>query len=129
MTRRAHILLLGLLATACVDDHPIYDGVAFEVESAPPSPVSVESDRIELVVGVAVRVYAEPISRSDVEYRNRDAFSLRSEDPDILEVYNTDDERTFVLVGVAEGRTCLEVRVNRRERECIDVRVLPGLDD
>lgn len=129
MTRRAHILLLGLFAAACADDHPIYDGVEFEVESAPPSPVSIESDRIELVVGVAVKVSAEPISRSDVDYRDRDAFALRSDNPDILEVYNTETDRTFVLVGVAEGRTCLEVKVNRRERECIDVRVLPGPEE
>jgi hypothetical protein len=116
--------LLVLVCTGCADDRKEYAGLSFDVQSAPPLPASVESDRIELVVGVAVQVGVEPVSTGGREYSEDDLLALRADDADVLGVYATEDARTFVLVGVREGDTCLQVKINRREQECIDVRVL-----
>jgi hypothetical protein len=118
------ILLSSLCVMACVRDEK-YDGLSFDVQSAPPVPVSVESDRIELVAGIAVKVSVKPESDGR-SYSSKDAVTLRAEDSAIFEVYSSEDAREFVLVGLREGNTCLEVRINRREEECIEVRVLPA---
>jgi hypothetical protein len=114
----------GLLALGC-DEGPHYAGMTFEPLSSPPVPVSIESDRIEIPVGIAVQVRATPES-SGSEYKGGALVSLRAEDDDLLAVYGTEDKHEFVFVGLREGETCLEVRVNRTERECIEVEVLPG---
>ena len=118
--------LLAALASAACDDSPRYAGLEFDVQSAPPSPVSVESDRIELSAGLAVKVGVDPISAGGAEFTRRDKLALRADDEDVLAVYATEDAREFVLVGLREGETCLQVRINRQERECIDVRILPS---
>jgi hypothetical protein len=88
--------------------------------------VSVESDRIELVAGLAVKVGVDPISAGEGDYSGRDLVALRAEDTDLLAVYAAEDAREFVLVGLREGDTCLQVKINRQERECIDVTILPS---
>jgi KaiC/GvpD/RAD55 family RecA-like ATPase len=42
----------------------------------------------------------------------------------VLGVYDTTFGRQFVLVGLRKGKTCLQVKINRDKKECIDVRVL-----
>jgi hypothetical protein len=120
------LLLSALACTGCDDDSPRYAGLSFDVQSAPPVPVSVESDRIELVTGLAVKVGVDPISAGEGDYSGRDLVALRAQDGDLLAVYATEDAREFVLVGLREGDTCLQVKINRQERECIDVRILPS---
>jgi hypothetical protein len=121
------LLLLSMLACAgCDDGAPRYAGLSFDVQSAPPVPVSVESDRIELVAGLAVKVAVDPISAGESDYSGRDLVALRAEDADLLAVYGSEDAREFVLVGLREGDTCLQVKINRQERECIEVRILPS---
>lgn len=119
-------LLAALASAACDDDSPRYAGLEFDVQSAPPSPVSVESDRIELSAGLAVKVGVDPISAGGAEFTRRDKLALRADDEDVFAVYATEDAREFVLVGLREGETCLQVKINRQERECIDVRILPS---
>jgi hypothetical protein len=121
--RRWGLLLCAGLAFGC-DEGTHYVGVSFEPQSAPPVPVSFESDRIEIPVGIAVQVEARPESSGEA-YDKHDLLGLRADDEDLLAVYATEDERQFVFVGLREGETCLEVRLNRSERECIDVRVVP----
>ena len=113
------------LCAGCADDDPEYAGLAFDVQSAPPVPVSVESDRIELIAGLAVKVGVQPIS-SGRKYTDHDLVALRADDADLLAVYSGEDEREFVLVGLREGRTCLQVKLNRQERECIEVQISPA---
>ena len=98
--------------------------MTFVAQSSPPVPVSIESDRIEIPVGIAVKVKATPESTGS-EFKERTLLTLRAEDDDLLAVYATENEREFVFVGLREGDTCLEVRLNRTERECIDVEVVP----
>ena len=124
MKRFCLLSVLGLLALGC-DEGTRYAGMTFEPQSSPPIPVSIESDRIEIPVGIAVKVKATPESTGD-EYKENALLSLRAEDDDLLAVYATEKEREFVFVGLREGETCLEVRVNRTERECIEVEVLPA---
>jgi hypothetical protein len=125
--RAHHLLLLVAVAWAgCDEDSPRYAGLEFDVQFVPPVPVSVESDRIELIAGLAVKVGVDPISASATDYSGRDLVTLRAEDADLLAVYGTEDAREFVLVGLREGDTCLQVKINREERECIEVRILPS---
>ncbi|HEX6240157.1 MAG TPA: hypothetical protein VFZ61_04670 [Polyangiales bacterium] len=121
--KRWSLLLCVCLGVAC-DDGPHYVGVSFEPQSAPPVPVSFEPDRIEIPVGIAVEVEVRPESSGEA-YDKHDLLVLRADDEDLLGVYATEDERQFVFVGLREGETCLEVQLNRQQRECIDVRVVP----
>jgi hypothetical protein len=116
-----------VLAGACADDRKVYAGLDFEITSATPDPVSIRSDRITLVAGEAVRVTATPVS-SERDYTRGDTLALRAEDEAVLEVYAGQDDREFVLVGLTPGTTCLSVRIDRREEDCIDVRVLAPTD-
>lgn len=120
---------LCVLAAGCAEDRLVYSGTEFEVQSAPPSPVSFEPDRIELMAGVAVKVRAIPHSSGELEYSDRDLLTLRAAAPNVLEVYSTENEHEFVLVGAEVGQTCLEVTINRKREECIDVRVLASVSE
>lgn len=123
MKRARLALALALLAFGCAPSAD-YDGLSFEAKSAPPVPVSFEPDRIEIPVGIAVKIEVTLHSEGR-RYDEDDLLTLRADDEDVLEVYNAGSDREFVFVGLREGDTCLEVRVNRKEKECIEVRVLP----
>lgn len=124
MNQRISCALAALVLMACVRDEK-YDGLSFDVQSSPPVPVSVEGDRIELVAGIAVKIEVKPRSAGR-SYSSNDEVNLRADDSAIFEVYGAEDAREFVLVGLREGESCLEVRINRRMEECIEVRVLPA---
>ena len=122
MKRARFGFALALLAFGCAPSTD-YDGLSFETKSVPPVPVSFESDRIEIPVGIAVKIDVTLHSEGRA-YDDDDTLSLRADDEDLLEVYGAGGGREFVFVGLREGDTCLEVRVNRKEKECIEVRVL-----
>lgn len=122
-------LALCLLAAGCAEDRLEYAGTDFEVQSAPPSPVSFEPDLIQIVAGVAVKVHATPHSSGELEYTEQDLLTLRATAPEVLEVYGTEDAREFVLVGAEAGQTCVEVTINRKREECIPVRVLAPVSE
>jgi hypothetical protein len=124
MNKRILCALAALTLMACVRDEK-YDGLSFDVQSSPPVPVSVESDRIELIVGIAVKIEVSPRSAGR-SYSSRDQVDLRADDSDLFEVYGAEDPREFVLVGLREGESCLEVNINGRMEECIEVRILPA---
>ena len=126
MNSRIACALAALMLMACVRDEK-YDGLSFDIQSSPPVPVSVEGDRIELVAGIAVKVEVRPRSAGR-SYSRNDQVSLRADDDSIFEVYGAEDPREFVLVGLREGESCLEVRINGRMEDCIEVRVLPAQD-
>jgi hypothetical protein len=124
MNKRILCALAALTLAACLRDEK-YDGLSFDVQSSPPVPVSVESDRIELIVGIAVKIEVSPRSAGR-SYSSRDQVELRADDSDLFEVYGAEESREFVLVGLREGESCLEVNINGRMEECIEVRVLPA---
>jgi hypothetical protein len=123
MKRAGWGFALAMLALGCAPKTE-YDGLSFAPKSAPPLPVSFEPDRIEIPVGIAVKVDVK-LHSDGREYDEDDLLTLRADDEDVLEVYGAGSDRSFVFVGLREGETCLEVRVNRKEQECIEVRVLP----
>ena len=69
-----------------------------------------------------MEVLAIPVFDYGTE-RRRDV-TLRPGDDEIFDVYHGEGDGEFVLVGLRPGRSCLRVRIGRREQECIDVRVL-----
>ncbi len=114
-------LSLLLLAAAC---HPTYGHVDLTLYSSPPVPVRVESDEVELPVGVAVAIDVEPKSGNDYEYFKDDEVTLDTEDRQILRVDPTENPRRFVLTGVKAGQTCVVVEVFGEREECIPATVL-----
>lgn len=118
----------ALLLGACGADHHEYLGLDIEVVSAPPTPVSVQPDRIEMVAGLAVQVSARPLFRNPHPH-DRNQLTLRAEDEDVLDVFRGDEQGEFVLVALSAGRTCLWVIVDREDHECIDVRIDEALDE
>lgn len=124
MNRLLCCLFLLLPAPACFN--PEYDRLEIELHSAPPVPVHINSEQIELPVGVAVAVEVAPISGNDYEYFKEDEVELDTEDRKILRVDPTENPRRFVLTGVSAGDTCMTVRVLGERHECIDATVLPS---
>jgi hypothetical protein len=104
---------------------PEYAGLAFDVESAPPVLVNIQSDHITLVAGVAVQISVAPLS-SEEDFDDDVRVALRGANPSLLEVFAGKGDREFVLVAVAAGDTCLNVALNRKDQECIPVHISDG---
>jgi hypothetical protein len=122
------VLSLSLCAAllGCVRG-PDYAGVSFDVESAPPVLVNIQSDHITLVAGIAVQVSVKPLS-NDEPFDDDVRVSLRPINADLLEVFAGKDDREFVFVALAAGDTCLNVAVGRRDQECIPVHITDAAD-
>lgn len=116
------VLFVVTTALALAGCGPRYASITFEVKSDPPVPVRVDSEQIELPAGIAVEILATLQSSSSLEFVD-EQLELVSEDPELLDVEAVGQAREFVLVGVAAGDTCLSVRVDHEEEECIPVRV------
>mgnify|MGYP000614946603 CR=1 FL=1 len=113
-------LSLFLLLPAC---HPAYDHLEIDLVSAPPVPVRVESDEIELPVGVAIVVDVEPKSANDYEYFKDDEVELDPQDRQVLRVDPTADPRRFVITGVKVGQTCIDIEVLGEREQCVPATV------
>ena len=114
-------LLLSLGGTACLPD---YGAIEVEVGSSPPVPVSIHSRDFQVPVGISVLINVTPISDNNNEYVETDTVELTSEDRSILDVEPGPEERSFVLVGVDVGSTCVEVVINGSVEDCIPAEVL-----
>jgi hypothetical protein len=110
-------LLLMAGATAC---QPKYDGLGIEPVSTPPTSAKVRPHLFELPVGVAVVISVRPRSSGFEHYDSNTRVELVSLDRNIFDVRRRENEREFVLIGVAPGETCVEVRIDRTPEECID---------
>jgi hypothetical protein len=115
-------LFLSLASVAC---QPNYAGISIEPVSTPPTSVTVRPHLFELPVGVAVAISVRPRSSSNEPYHSNARVELVSLDRNIFDVKRRDDAREFVLVGVAPGETCVEVRIDGVPEECIDAVVRP----
>jgi len=117
--KRAAALLLATLC-ACAPD---YGGLAIEVEGVALAGDYVESRRINLVLGHAVRVHARPRSLTSKVYEDPSRFELVSVDPDIARTYRDPEDWRWVLVARSTGITCIEVRIDNAKQECIEFTV------
>ncbi|HEY0137066.1 MAG TPA: hypothetical protein VGB85_23445 [Nannocystis sp.] len=122
MKRLYSLFMLPLLAlTAC---GPRYDGVVLELYSAPPVPVRVNGEEIEVAAGVAAAVDVRPLSSNQFDYYESDQLVLTSQDRDILRVEPTEAPRRFVIIGVAPGETCVDIEVDYEDHGCIPATVI-----
>lgn len=115
--------LLTLLATAAVGCAPQYRAITFQLRSQPPHPVQLDDEQIEISVGVAASVRAVLHSSTMIEYVD-EPLDLDSQDGDVLQVVPGSGTYNFVLIGIREGETCIEVEVDFEVQECIPVRVV-----
>ena len=122
MKRVRSLCIIPLLALAACG--PRYDGVVLELYSAPPVPVRVSGEEIEVAAGVAAAVDVKPLSSNQFDYYETDQLVLRSQDRDILRVEPTEAPRRFVLIGVAPGETCVDIEVDHEDRGCIPATVI-----
>ncbi|MCY0994727.1 hypothetical protein OV203_46810 [Nannocystis sp. ILAH1] len=124
MTRFASAFAALAAAATLTACGPRYQTVTFELRSQPPVPVRLTGEEIEIPAGIAVSVHVTIESSARIEFTNKDALALNSQDRDILLSEATPGAHNFVLVGVAAGETCLAVEVEHEEEECIPVRVV-----
>ncbi|HFE45757.1 MAG TPA: hypothetical protein ENJ18_09765 [Nannocystis exedens] len=114
------VLVLSL-GGACLPD---YGSIEVEVGSSPPVPVSIRSRDFQVPVGISVLINVTPISDNNNEYVETDTVELTSQDRAILDVEPGPEDRSFVLVGVDPGSTCVEVAINGSVEDCIPTEVL-----
>lgn len=113
-------LFVVALAVGCAPD---YGGLAVEIEGVSLAGDYVDARRVNLVVGHVVRIHARPRSLTSKSYENPDRFELAPANPDILRTYRDAEDWRWVLVARATGTTCVEVRIDGREEECIEVSI------
>lgn len=112
--------VLALMLTACAPD---YGGLAIEIEGVALAGNYVESRKINLVLGHVVRVHARPRSLTSQVYEDPGRFELVSASRDVARVYRDAEDWRWVLVGRADGTTCIEVRIDGKKEECLEIRV------
>ncbi|MCR9162800.1 MAG: hypothetical protein ACE37F_02465 [Nannocystaceae bacterium] len=112
--------LLALCLAACGPD---YGGLAIEVEGAALPGDAVEPRRVSLVLGHVVRVHARPRSLSAQVYEDPKRFDLASADETIGRVYRDAEDWRWVIVARSVGTTCLEVLIDGRREECVELEV------
>jgi len=112
--------VLALMLTACAPD---YGGLAIEIEGVALSGDYVESRGINLVLGHVIRVHARPRSLTSQVYEDPGRFELGSASPEVARVYRDPEDWRWVLVGRSSGDTCIEVRIDGKREECLEIRV------
>jgi len=120
MRRFTNLALLAL--AACAPDYAYLD---VDPVSTPPVFVDITDASITLPAGIAVVVKASPRSGNSEDYDENNQLDLISQDRDVLTTFRRDDPRQFVLAGVFEGETCVEVRIDGDVKDCIPVLVEP----
>lgn len=111
---------LGMITVGCTPD---YHTVRIEAESNPPAPVNIRGNRVELPTGIAVVIEADLVSRTREDYPGRGELELYSADRNVFEVYPRPNHEEFVIVGINPGSACMDVVVDGRQEDCIDVTV------
>lgn len=115
------ITLCGLLAA--VGCSPDYQTVRLSARSNPPVAVDIRGDRIELPAGIAVVLHAELLSKNDQDFPGNGELELYTTDASVFEVYPRPSDEEFLVVGIAPGHACMDVVVDGRLEDCIDVSV------
>jgi hypothetical protein len=117
----------GTLLAVCVallgGCAPEFETLVIEKRSSPPASVQLGGDAIVVPPGIAVVVEVEPKSATREEYEDDAVVELLSADARIFDVLAGTEDREFAFVGITEGETCMEVRIDGHEVDCIDVQV------
>ncbi|MDJ0761900.1 MAG: hypothetical protein QNJ97_02835 [Myxococcota bacterium] len=117
------ILLVLILLAGC---GPEFDTLEITPIEPPPVSVSISGEGpIIMPAEMALAVSVRPISGNDKDYDGYDGVDLSSKDEAIFAVAPTNAGRVFILMGIAVGTTCMEVRINGKKEACIDVQVTP----
>jgi hypothetical protein len=112
--------MCGALLCGCA---PEFETLVIDQKSSPPARVRLGGDVIVVPPGIAVVVEVEPKSASREEYDDDADVDLLSADARIFDVVPGTEDREFAFVGVTAGETCMQVRIDGDEVDCIDVRV------
>ncbi len=128
MKSTAQNFALVALALAGLGCQPSYDTISLSTESNPPAPVTVRGNRVEIPAGTAVVVQAELKSQTREDYPGNGELELFSSDKAVFKVYPRSNDEEFVIVGIAPGEACIDVVVDGRLEDCVEVTVtLPPL--
>ncbi|MCP4601119.1 MAG: hypothetical protein GY847_11445 [Proteobacteria bacterium] len=115
------VLLIAALFGGC---KPEYEQLSISPRTSPPSFVDVRSEPILLTAGAATLVEVDPISAKRKDYEDDTVVELDSLNQNIFDVRSSIEAGEFVLIGVAPGTTCMQVRIDGHFEECINVQVV-----
>ncbi len=128
MKSPAQILVWTAIAMIGVACQPSYDTISLTTKSNPPAPATVRGNRVELPTGTAVVVEATLQSNTSEGYPGNGELELFSSNKAVFEVYPRPDDEEFVIVGIAPGEACMDVVVDGRLEDCVEVTVtVPAL--
>jgi hypothetical protein len=114
------IAVLGMAVVLSGCD-PVYDRVDFNVISDPPVNVIAKSASIELTSGIVVMVKARLIDDDGDEFASGDSVQFVSQNISVFKVKNGVEKREFALIAVSPGQTTLEVQVDGKVKDSLDV--------
>ena len=107
--KRLSLLALALLQLACAPD---FGGLHIDLVAGP-AEAQVDADAVIVPAGSVVAFEATPIPLQDRrEYDEDDELVLSSTDEDIALVAPGSRDDLWTVLGIAEGETELEVRIN-----------------
>ena len=122
LNRILALAAIGLMAVGCAETAPAaeFGNLQLTANNTPPGQISLQADRITLAEGAALSVTAEVESRTSEPYSVSTELDLRTSDSTVFQVYPSGGV-SFVLVGISEGESCLEVVVDGSVESCVDV--------
>ncbi|MCL2822915.1 MAG: hypothetical protein FWD57_02895 [Polyangiaceae bacterium] len=103
-----------------------YNGFKLEPYTEPPGDVVVTSTMVEIPQGIAVAVRAITSGGEDPDTGELYVV-LRSETPQVLQVWPTTSENSFVICGVSEGTGIIKVYVDGQSDDTISAVVGPPI--
>ncbi len=115
--------ILALALAACAE----HDGVQFSNTSVPPLQTTLTPDAASLFEGAVVRTTMKMTVNGSVSNSDTDDsdLELRSDNPQIVQVYRGVDAFTYVLIGAAPGQTELGAYFQDRRIATISAVVTP----
>jgi len=116
-------LMLGAMTFAALACSPDYQTVRLTAVSNPPAAVNIRGNRIEIPAGIAVVIRADLVSSTNEDYPDNGELELYSSDQSIFDVYPRPDDAEFVVIGIAPGMACMDVVVDGRQEDCVEVTV------
>jgi hypothetical protein len=113
------VAFAGTLSAGC---HSEFERVEFQVRSSAPVHTEIDSDHVDIRVGIAAGVIAIPIADGK-EMDDDDDLALYAEDPEVLGLDPTVEHRSFVFYGKSPGTTAVRIFVNDDYAGKIDAQV------
>ena len=121
--KRLGLLALAMLQLACAPD---FGGLNIELVAGSVE-AQVDADAVIVPEGSVIAFEATPIPLQDRrKYDKDDELVLSSTDEEIALVAPGTDDDLWTVLGIAEGETELEVRINGKVETRIPLIVAPG---